>query len=340
VLCLALIPATALAQHYTQTNLVSDLTGIAAVQDLNLVNAWGIARSPSGPWWVADNGTGLSTLYTGSGQIVSLVVSIPGSSPTGTVFNGSPDFRVAPNAPARFIFVTESGVISGWSPGVNMTNAIQVAASATAIYKGVTIGQVGGTNYLYAANFHDGTVDVYDATFSPATLSGGGFVDPALPAGFAPFNVQNIGGNIVVTFAKQDEDKEDEIAGAGLGAVDVFDTSGNLLLRLTSGAWLNAPWGVALAPADFGGFSNRLLVGQFGSGQIAVYDLKNGNFHGLVRNARGKAIQIDGLWALQFGNGGSAGPRNTLFFSAGIDDEAHGLFGTITPVPASSASGH
>jgi uncharacterized protein (TIGR03118 family) len=330
MLCLS---ASASAQHYQQTNLVSDVPGLAATTDPHLANAWGLTRGATTPWWVADNGTGVSTLYRGDGTIVPLVVTIPvppggtpPSAPTGTVFNGnSADFLGD-----RFIFVTEEGVVAGWSAGTNAVLRVNQAGSA--IYKGVTIAQNNGSNFLYAANFFAGTIDVFDKNYLPVTLAPGAFSDPTLPDGFAPFNVQNIGGDLFVAYAKQDEDKEDEVAGPGLGYVDVFDAGGNLLLRLKSGRWMNAPWGIALAPSNFGKLSNLLLVGQFGSGEIATFDLKHGNFQGLMRGLRGQPLTIDGLWALGFGNGAAAGPTNTLFFTAGIDDEAHGLFGTITPV--------
>ena len=327
------LSTSAIAQHYQQTNLVSDVPGLAATTDPNLVNPWGLARSSGSPWWVADNGTGLSTLYNGAGAIVPLVVTIPvppggtpPSAPTGIVFNGSADFQGA-----RFIFVTEEGIVAGWSGGTSADLKVNNAGSA--IYKGLAIAQNNGANYLYAANFFAGTIDVFDKDYLPVTLTAGAFSDPDIPQGFAPFNVQTIGDMIFVAFAKQDEEKEDEVAGPGLGYVDTFDASGNLLLRLRSGRWMNAPWGIALAPSDFGKFSNLLLVGQFGSGEIAAFDLKHGNFHGLVRTADGRPLAIEGLWALSFGNGANAGPTNTLFFTAGIDDEQHGLFGTITPIP-------
>lgn len=321
------------AQHYQQTNLVSDVPGLAAHTDPNLVNAWGLARSATSPWWVADNGTGLSTLYNGAGVILPLVVTIPvppggtpPSAPTGIVFNGSSDFLGD-----RFIFVTEEGVIAGWSGGTNAVLRKNFAGSA--IYKGVTIAQNNGANFLFAANFFAGTVDVFDKDYMPVSLDAGAFSDPDIPEGFAPFNVQTIAGKIFVAFAKQDEEREDEVAGPGLGFVDAFDADGNLIMRLRSGRWMNAPWGIVLAPDNFGKLSNRLLVGQFGSGQIASFDLVHGNFHGLLRGTHGQPLTIDGLWALSFGNGAAAGPTNTLFFTAGIDDEEHGLFGTITPIP-------
>ncbi len=321
------------AQHYQQTNLVSDVPGLAARTDPHLVNAWGLARSSGSPWWVADNGTGVSTLYTGTGAIVPLVVTIPvppggtpPSTPTGTVFNAT----AADFLGDHFIFVTEDGTISGWTSGTSAVLRKNFAGSA--IYKGVTIAQINGVNFLYAANFFGGAIEVFDRNYMPVTLAAGAFSDPTLPEGFAPFNVQNIGGKVFVAFAKQDEDMEDEVAGPGLGFVDEFDSSGNLLMRLRSGRWMNAPWGLALSPDHFGKLSNRLLVGQFGSGQIASFDPDTGNFQGLLRGPHGQPLTIDGLWALGFGNDAGAGSSKTLFFTAGIDDEEHGLFGTITPI--------
>ncbi len=328
------------AQHYQQTNLVSDVPDLATFTDANLVNAWGLARSATSPWWVADNGTGVSTLYNGAGNALSLIVTVPGlpgsmepSTPTGIVFNGSGDFQVGPSQPARFLFVTEDGTLSGWNPSANPTQAIAVVNNAgAAVYKGLAIGQINGANHLYAANFLAGTVDVFNATFQPVSLPAWAFRDPRLPDEYAPFNVQAIGDRIFVTFAKREPGEDEEIPGPGRGFVDAFSTSGELQMRLKWGFWMNAPWGVALAPAGFGKFSNMILVGQFGSGKIAAFDTKHGNFHGLLRNAHGRPIRIEGLWALGFGNDSGAGPAQTLFFTAGIDDEAHGLFGTLTPL--------
>jgi uncharacterized protein (TIGR03118 family) len=328
------VSATVRAQHYNQTNLVSDVPGLAPVTDPDLVNPWGLAASATSPWWVADNGTGVSTLYNGNtGAKQALTVTIPTavggtppSAPTGVVFN--------PNSGsfggARFIFVTEDGTISAWSGGT--TAVLKYTSPTTAIYKGATIAQANGADFLYVANFFNGTVDVFDTNFSPTFVPVGAFTDPEIPAGFAPFNVQELNGNIFVAFAKQDEAKEDEVAGAGLGYADIFDPNGNLVLRLRSGGWMNAPWGVALAPdKGFGKLNGRLLVGQFGSGQIATFDLDHGNFHGMLLGRYGQPLTIEGLWAIRFGNGANAGPESTLFFTAGIDDEEHGLFGKITP---------
>ena len=334
------------AQQYQQTNLVSDVPGLAKFTDPNLVNAWGLTSSSSSPWWVSDNGTGVSTLYNGAGVKQSLTVTVAPlpsptptvpATPTGVVFNGSSDFDLVLNTPttaARFIFVTEDGTISGWNPSVNPTNSIlKVNNHGSAVYKGATIAQAGGANFLYVANFFTGTVDVFDKNYMQQTLPAGAFTDPNLPAGFAPFNVQNIGGDIYVAWAKQDAEKHDEVAGRKLGYVDVFDPTGALLQRFENNPFLNAPWGLALAPSSgFGKASGKLLVGMFGSGQIATFDPATGEFEGLLRGRKGRPIQIDGLWALRFGNGANAGPTTTLFFTAGINDEADGLFGTITPV--------
>jgi uncharacterized protein (TIGR03118 family) len=357
VLSLASIPAAA---QYLQTNLVSDLPNIAPVTDRNLVNPWGIVASSRSPFWISDNGTGLSTLYTGAGGIVPLVVTIPApaggsgpAKPTGIVFNNTTDFIVSkgPNSgPSAFIFATEDGTISGWNNSVDRNNAIlKVDNSAPggpdgsprgAIYKGLAIGNNGAGNYLYATNFSDGTVEMYDGNFNFVKS----FTDPRIKAdaatpGYAPFGIHNINGLLFVTFAKQDAAREDDVAGRGLGFIDVFDMGGDFLGRLVTGGALNAPWGLALAPANFGQFSGRLLVGNFGDGRINAYDLFPGNtvlrlirglFRGTLSDANGNPISIDGLWGLSFGNGVASGATNQLFFTAGIQDEAHGLYGMIT----------
>ncbi|HJZ97724.1 MAG TPA: TIGR03118 family protein [Candidatus Solibacter sp.] len=339
--------SAASAANYVQHNLVSDIPGLADRTDPNLVNAWGIVHSAGSPWWVNANGTGISELFDGAGQAFPLanplVVLIPppsgptpvtpptGATPTGVVFNGTSDFQIAKDKPAIFLFVTEDGTISGWNPGVDLTHAvIMVPSSPGAVYKGATLGQNGGANFLFVANFRGGTVDVYDKTFTQVVLGAGAFLDGTLPAGFAPFNVQNINGNIFVAFAKQDDAKHDEVDGAKLGFVDVFDTAGNLKMRLQHGPWFNAPWGMTLAPDGFGKLSDLLLIGNFGSGRIAAFDPASGGFRGHLNGQRGP-LTIDGLWGIGFGNGANAGSATTLFFAAGIDSEAHGLFGTITP---------
>lgn len=343
---LSLASALSAQQHYKQTNLVSDVPGMAAVTDPNLVNAWGMSRSSGSPWWVSDNGTGVTTLYTGAGAVVPLVVTIPTGdasasatgTPTGQVFNGTTDFEVSPGNPAHFIFVTEDGTISAWnSTAVNGTTAmIMENTHGASIFKGVALAtsttSSGGTaNFLYVADFGKGRVAVYDTKFHRVHMGEDAFEDESLPHGYAPFNVQNIGGDLYVAFAKQ-AGGVDEVDGAGLGFVDVFSTSGRLLHRLQHGNWLNAPWGMTQAPSDFGIYSHDVLVGQFGSGQIAAYDPVSGRFKGLLNDASNNPITIDGLWDIAFGSGGNSGPATSLFFSAGINDEADGLFGTITAV--------
>ncbi len=347
---LSLTCATAaVAQHYVETDLVSDLPG-TAFTDPNLVNPWGLTRSSTSPWWIADNGPGLSTLYTGQGQIRPLVVTIPGltegttGTPTGAVFNGTPAFELTSGNPARFLFVTEDGTIAGWNPNVpapmSTTAVTQVNQSPTSVFKGATLAQVHESTFLYVADFRKGQIAVFDGTFQPVRMSEEAFDDDRLPRGYAPFNVQNIGGNLYVAFAKQDAAKHDEVDGAGFGFVDVFSPRGKLLQRLQHGNWLNAPWGLALAPSDFGLVSHQLLVGQFGSGQIAVYNPVTGVFLGLLKDVQDTVLTIEGLWALSFGNGGTAGPLNTLFFTAGIQGEKHGLFGTLTPVGTELTQGN
>jgi uncharacterized protein (TIGR03118 family) len=349
-------------QHYKQTNLVSDVPGMAAATDPNLVNAWGMSRSSGSPWWISDNGTGLTQLYTGAGAPVALgqpcptgpnvncviiPTGDPNSSPTGTptgqVFNGATDFQLTPNNPARFIFVTEDGTVSGWAGGPKAT--IKVNTHSASVFKGAALATAttksGGTaNFLYVADFRKARVAVYDTNFSPVHLGEDAFQDEELPDGFAPFNVQNIGGNIYVAFAEQDSVKHDEVDGPGLGYVDVFSPTGGLLHRLQHGQFLNAPWGMTQAPSDFGAYSHDILVGQFGSGWILVFDPVTGRFKGTLNDASNNPITIDGLWDIAFGSGAISpttntfvsGPSNALFFSAGIDHEAHGLFGMITAV--------
>jgi uncharacterized protein (TIGR03118 family) len=318
--------------NYAVTPLVSDQPGVAPVVDPDLVNAWGLTASSTSPWWVADNGTSVSTLYNGNtGQKVALTVTVgTDSGPTGAVFNGGSGFVVSSggnSAPARFIFDSEDGLIRGWNPTVDATNAVVSPADPVpgAIYKGLAIAD----GMLYASDFHNGLVDVFDGSWALVNQ----FTDPGLPAGYAPFGIQAIGSRIFVSFAKQDADAEDEVAGQGLGFVDAFDTTGNLVARVAQHGQLNAPWGLALAPADFGRFSGDLLVGNFGDGEISAFEPQaNGHFgfRGQLRNGSGQTIAIDGLWALEFGNGANGGPTNTLFFTAGPDDEMHGLFGRIT----------
>ena len=336
----------AASSTYQQHNLVSDIPLLADHLDANLVNPWGMSSSATSPFWVSDNRTGVTTLYNGSGVPQALVVTIPPpaggtppSAPTGQIFNGGADFELAPGQPARFIFATEDGTISGWNPSTNPTNAIlKVDNSGAAVYKGLAIGNNGSGNFLYAANFSQGRIDVFDTTFAPATLAGS-FTDPNLPSGFAPFNIQNLNGNLYVTYAKQDAAKLDDVAGPGNGFVDVYDTNGNLAKRLISNGSLNSPWGLALAPVNFGTFSNTLLVGNFGDGLINGFDPTTGAFLGSLEASGGNPITIEGLWGLKFGNGANGFDPNTLYFTAGIPGdgqvEDHGLFGSIAvPEPS------
>jgi uncharacterized protein (TIGR03118 family) len=334
VLCSALVAASPLAaaerNSYTVTPLVSDQPGVAARTDPNLVNAWGLTASGTSPWWVSDNGTDLSTLYRGDGTPQALVVKVAGG-PTGTVFNPTSGFVLPTGGKALFLFDSEDGIVRAWN-GAQGTTAIVVKdrSGVGAIYKGLAIADTTVGPRLYAADFHNARIDVFDGSFG---LVPGGFEDSSLPAGYAPFNVQTIGDRIFVAYAKQDEAAEDEVAGQGTGFVDAYDLAGNLLGRVAQHGQLNAPWGLALAPEGFGRFGGDLLVGNFGDGQINAYEeLPNGHFEhrGELRGSDGMPLSIDGLWALRFGNGANAGPTGTLFFTAGPDEESHGLFGSIT----------
>lgn len=331
------------ATLFSQTNLVSDLPGVAAHQDADLVNPWGIDFGPGGPIWISDNGTAKSTIYTGNGTKVAVggfpSIGVPGN-PTGVVFNNTAGFQVEPGKKAAFIFGSEDGSISAWNP-LNPSATAKVLPSS-AVYKGVTLGTVplgglGQIPLLYAANFNSGKVDVFGSDFSKI----GSFTDNTLPAGYAPFNVQNIGGQLYVTFAQQDADKHDDVGGAGHGFIDIFNLDGTLAKRFASNGPLDSPWGLAMAPAGFGDVGGDLLVGNFGDGTINVFD-PGGTFKGKLLGKDGKPLTVEGLWGLKFGDGArptNNGPADTLFFTAGIPDhpggelEAHGLFGTINAVP-------
>lgn len=342
MLTLGIVPPLQAADSgYQQHNLVSNIQGNAANTDKNLVNAWGIAFNPNGFVWVANNGTGTSTLYDGNGVPQSLIVTIPstGGSPTGIVFNSSSqDFVVSQagkSGPSSFIFATEGGAIAGWAPNVDLTHAVLVVPASGAIYKGLALAANGGSHFIYATDFHNNRIDVFDKDFKQVTLSGS-FSDPSIPAGFAPFGIQNLNGDLYVTYAQQDGDAEDDVAGSGLGFVNVFDANGQLIRHVASRGKLNAPWGLALAPANFGKFSNRLLVGNFGDGTINAYDVATGKFIGQLSQSNGKPLRIEGLWGLSFGNGIQSQATNVLFFTAGPDDEANGLYGRIEAIAAKS----
>jgi uncharacterized protein (TIGR03118 family) len=345
-LSLFVLPGVAFAQSsagghfYQQTNLVSNLPGLAHFTDPNLTNPWGISSAAGGPFWISDNGSGKSTLYDNKGNPQSLVVKIPSpthgtmGTPTGTVFNSNTNaFVVSKNGVSGasiFLFDSEDGTISGWNENVDATHAILAVdnSKSGAVYKGLAIFGNQYESFLYAANFHAGTIDVFNNKFAPVTLSGS-FTDPQLPKGYAPFNIQSINDRLYVTYAKQNAQKNGDVPGAGHGFVDVFDTNGNFILRLVTQGQLNSPWGLALAPANFGKFSNDLLVGNFGDGHINAFDSYSGTFRGQLSDQNDHPIVIHGLWSLMFGLGGQAGKPNQLFFTAGIHQEAAGLFGMI-----------
>jgi len=347
------------------------------VEDPNLVNPWGITESSGSPFWVSDNNAGVATLYMVPGlplpvRINSLVVSIPTplsplgatGTPTGAVFNvdlAGNGFEISDGmhtAPAVFLFATEDGTIVGWNPGVNpagfdpnkkgtygivaVDNSGDCQAGKGAVYKGLAIATDAGSGktFLYATNFRAGTVEVYDTTFKrPTTLPSDAFTDPDLPHGYAPFNIENNGGVLFVTYARQDKAKHDPVAGHGRGFVDIFDFSGHLLARFASRGHLNAPWGLARAPGSFGPLAGVVLIGNFGDGQINAFDPVTGAFIGKVVNSKGQVILIDGLWALMVGNGRNGGDSGTIYFTAGPNGETDGLFGSLSPVALGSPFG-
>ena len=348
---LGAVPASAHTSAFRQINLVSDQPGKAHLTDPDLVNAWGLAASPGtdaapgSPLWVADNGSDKATLYTGatptSVSKASLVVNVTGAAPTGQVFNPDTSAFIVRDKKGHsgasvFIFDTENGTIDAWNPtvgakGSNPSTVTEVAHNrgAKAVYKGLAIAQAsGGKTHLYATNFHSGRIEAYNSHFKRVRLPGGRFVDPRLPAGYGPFGIAEISGELYVTFAKQDAMRHDDVAGPGHGFVDVFSNDGAFVRRLVTRGALDSPWGLALAPAGFGQFSGDLLVGNFGNGHVNVYSPATGAHLGQLRRANGRPIVIDGLWGLQFGNGNAA-KTNQLIFSAGPDGEAHGLLGKI-----------
>lgn len=364
--------AVSFGQSYTQTNLVSNISGVAPVTDPTLINPWGLSRGSGSPWWVSDNATGLSTLYNGAGAKQGLIVTVPPTdpnnkqtptgTPTGTIFNGSPtDFLLAPGKQAAFLFSTIDGTIAGWNPAVAVaqgatppsTHAVTVVRTKGAAYTGLTKAFINGRPHLYAADFGRGKVDVFDTSFHFVPFAEDRFRDDELPNGYVPFNVQAIGNDIVVTYALHEEGNPVETDGPGRGFVDIFDSTGHLLQRLEHGDWLNAPWGVALAPLDFGAFSHDLLVAQFAgggntenSGVIAAYDLTNGKFQGLLQDASGKPLAINGVWALSPGNvspgnsDAATAPAAQIYFTAGPDHGSGGLFGYLTAVSAELTEGN
>jgi uncharacterized protein (TIGR03118 family) len=331
------------SKQYAQTNLVSDLSGNAEVTDPNLRDAWGVSRSSTGDWWISDNVTGLSTLYSGTtGAITPLVVTIPPAdpnknstgSPTGTVFNGGGGFPVAPGKNAIFLFATQDGTISGWNPGANPTKAIIAVKEKGSSYFGLTQAQVVhdgvSSTYLYAADFGKGRIAVFDSNFKHVTEIERRIDSIRIPEGFAPFNIQNLGGNLYVAIVKKGADGN-EVHKNGLGAVGVVTPEGRLVQIFETGDFFNAPWGLAIAPSDFGAYSHDVLVGNFGSGTILAFDPVTGKFKGKLEDKTGAPLVIPGLWALSVGNGTAAGgPATSVFFSAGPNNEQDGLFGALT----------
>ena len=336
---------------FTQTNLISDGSVPAQETDPNLVNPWGVSYSPTSPFWISENGTGLASIdiLTASGLTLNVIPAVtiapatPGgdpAAPTGQVFNSfasSNAFTLMNGKPATFLFATEDGTISGWNGGTESIIAVNEsidpadgseALGLGAVYKGLGIAQTDDGPMLYAANFRHGTVDMFDRNFDQVKS----FTDPNMPTDFAPFNVQVLGDKLFVTFAMQDDQKHDDVAGKGNGFVDEFDLEGHLLHRVASGRPLDSPWGLAIAPDSFGRFAGDLLVGNFGSGTIDAFDLSHDDkFVGKLTDANGQPIVIPDLWELIPGNGGSAGDPNTIYFTAGLQDEQHGLFGSLTP---------
>jgi uncharacterized protein (TIGR03118 family) len=333
VLVVAVVAASAggAAGGYVQENLVSDQPGVAQLTDPALVNAWGMSRGPNTPVWVSDNGADVTTLYRGAvGDPESpvskvLTVTIPGGAPTGQVFNDTGSFLLpgTTNA-ARFIFIGEDGDLSAWAGGAAAT---LVGHTDGAVYKGLALAHAPSGPQLLAANFHDNRIDVFDGAFNPVAAAGK-FTDPTLPKGYAPFNVAEIGGQIFVTYAKQDADGEDDVAGPAHGFVDVYTTAGDWVERFATHGVLNSPWGITIAPADFGQFSGDLLIGNFGDGRIHAFDRNTGEVLGILRGTAGKPLAIDGLWGLMVGDA-VAGGTSSVWFSAGPDDEAHGLLGVL-----------
>ncbi len=330
----AVHPTPAGATAAAVVNLVTDDQNVNAAQtaDSNLVNAWGLSYFPTGPFWVSDNGTGKSTVYgvnpaTNATTNTGLVVTIPGAGTvTGQVYNGTTGFNSDP-----FLFVSEDGTISGWRPALGTLAEVLQLASPDNAYKGAAFGTVGTNPYLYATNFAAARIDVLKGSAGAPDLAGN-FVDPNLPAGYAPFNIQNLGDKLYVTYAVVGA-TGDDVAGPGNGVVDIFGLSGSLIGRLATGGVLNSPWGLAIAPSSFGDLAGKLLVGNFGDGKIHAFDKDTGLPAGALEGTDGQPIVIDGLWALIPGNGGNAGSTSSLYFSAGPGDEMHGLFGVLEPVP-------
>jgi uncharacterized protein (TIGR03118 family) len=319
---------------YKQVNLVSDQVGKATLQDSNLVNAWGLALGPGTPLWVANNHTGTATVYGGGGvgspiNNVGLVVAIPGDDPTGQVYNGTNGFKLKNGVPAKFIFDSESGHVTAWNSALSPSSkAVTVSSTTNANYKGLALLKTKGSEFLLLTDFRHNKVQILNSRFAKVSFGSTAFRDTKLPKGYAPFNVAVIGSKVVVTYAKQEPSKDDDVPGAHHGYVDVYSAGGTLTKRLIRGGALNSPWGLALAPKGFGTFAGSLLVGNFGDGLVHAYSFTTGHLQGTLHKTNGSALRIPGLWALLPGNG-TAGAKSDLWFSAGPNGENHGLLGII-----------
>ena len=372
VTAVSMIAVSARAQDYLVTNLVSSGSIPATSTDPHLIDGWGLSRSSTSPWWVSDALGGVSTLYNSAGVIQSLVVNVAGAQtgskglPTGTVFNGTSSFQLTPGNPALFMFVSLDGTISGWSPKVNAASTVVMVNNPGAVYTGATIASIKGVSYLYVANFASGRIEVYDSSFKRVLLPpeafelsfssyGYGRLEDAQGqqesiaeefilnhrrGSYAPYNIQNAGGTLYVTYVQVDPVTHRNAAGPGLGYVLSFNVDGHYIRALQYGPWFNAPWGITIAPSDFGSFSHCLLVGNFGGGEILAFNVTTGAYVGQLADQNGNNIVIDGLWGISFGNGASAGPLNTLYFAAGPAGETQGLFGSIAPIPSDNTQGN
>lgn len=323
------------ASSYVVTNLTSSVAGQATNTDTRLRNAWGLDKSPTGPWWVNSAARGLSIIYQGTGvagsafTIPTTTGGTPPSSPTGIVYNNTTSFQIATGKQGLFLFCTENGTLSGWNSAVNATTAVtKVDRGIAAVYKGMALGTLNSAPALYAANFRSGAIEVYDGTWNPINLAPGAFVDPTVPAGYGPFNVARIGSQIYVAWVQQDATQTDGVPGTG--RVSVFNADGTYVRSLQSGTWFNEPWAIVKANSTFGSFANFILVGNFYSGTIAAFNPTSGAFAGFLKTAAGGNVTIRGLWGLSFGNNGQAGSSTALYFAAGTSNETQGLFGTIT----------
>ena len=333
VFSFGIMSAAAQTNSYQQTNLVSDMAGVANHTDTKLINPWGISFFPGQPFWISDNNSGYSTVYdaTGATQLAPVLIPAPPgdaspATPTGTVINTTTSFVVG-GRPSLFLFDSEDGTISGWNGTGNAILALDHSTMG-AVYKGLALLTPSDTApYLAAANFNSGSIETYTENFAPLATAGG-FTDPHLPAGYAPFNIQQVGNQVFVTYAVQNAAKHDPVNGAGNGVVDIYDLDGFFVKRFASNGPLNSPWGVVQASANFGAFSNDILIGNFGDGTINAFDPATGNFIGPLKDQTGAVITNGSLWALVFGAGGTGDP-NTLYFTAGLANEGHGLFGAI-----------